>query len=173
MRSNAVIPPEMVKRIAQWDGESGRDSNLIVSGRTAVGSEKDHRALLHAMTLLRTARPWRLAIVGDGPERAALEAFVHTAGFADRVIFTGYVDDPFAWTMRASLAVCSSIYEGLCNALVEALVCDAPVVSTPVPMDRRKFCRMGVTERLCRLATRLRWRRKSTAPSIALQIGAH
>jgi glycosyltransferase involved in cell wall biosynthesis len=142
MRSNAVIPPEMVERIAQWDGENGRDGNLIISvGR--LSPEKDHRTLLRAMTLLRTDRPWRLAIVGDGSERAALEAFVRTAGLADRVIFTGYVADPFAWTMGASVAVCSSIYEGLCNAIIEALACGTPVVSTACPYGPAEILQDG------------------------------
>jgi glycosyltransferase involved in cell wall biosynthesis len=132
MLSNAVIPPATVNRIARWDGEAGREKDLIVCvGR--LSPEKDQRTLLRAMTLLPADRPWRLAIVGDGPERPALEAFARSNGLAGRIVFTGHVADPFDWMMRARVAVCSSIYEGLCNAVIEALGCGTPVVSTACP----------------------------------------
>ena len=132
MLTNAVVPPAMAHRIAQWDGETGREDDLIVSvGR--LSPEKDQRTLIRALALLPAARPWRLAIVGDGPERLALEALARSHGLADRIVFTGQVADPFAWMMRARLAVCASVYEGLCNAIIEALACGTPVVSTDCP----------------------------------------
>jgi glycosyltransferase involved in cell wall biosynthesis len=132
MLTNAVIPPAAAERIAQWDGESGRDRGLIVCvGR--LSPEKDQRMLIRAVNMLPAGLPWRLAIVGDGAERPALEALVSKLGLTDRVTFTGQVADPFAWMMRARVAVCASIYEGLCNAIIEALACGTPVVSTNCP----------------------------------------
>jgi glycosyltransferase involved in cell wall biosynthesis len=132
MLTNAVVPPAAADRIAQWDGETGRERDLIVSvGR--LSPEKDQRTLIHAMSLLPAARAWRLAIVGDGPERPALEALARSYGLAGRIIFTGQVADPFVWMMRARVAICASVYEGLCNAIIEALACGTPVVSTNCP----------------------------------------
>jgi glycosyltransferase involved in cell wall biosynthesis len=142
MRSNAVIPPAMADRIARWDGESGREPDLIVCvGR--LSPQKEHRTLLRAMTLMPPHRGWRLAIVGEGPERAALEAYARQLGLAQRVVFTGYVADPFAWMMRAGVAICSSVYEGLCNAIIEALACGTPVVSTDCPYGPREILQDG------------------------------
>jgi glycosyltransferase involved in cell wall biosynthesis len=95
------------------------------------------------VSLLPAQRPWRLAIVGEGPERPALEAMVGALGLAQRVTFTGYVADPFAWMMRARLAVCASVYEGLCNAIIEALACGTPVVSTDCPYGPREILQDG------------------------------
>ncbi len=142
MRANAVIPPAMAKRLAQWDGESGRERDLIVCvGR--LSPEKDHRTLLRALSLLPAACRWRLAVVGDGAERAALEDFARRSGLAGRTIFTGEVADPFAWMMRARLAVCSSLYEGLGNAIIEALACGTPVISTDCPYGPREILQGG------------------------------
>jgi glycosyltransferase involved in cell wall biosynthesis len=132
MLTNAVIPAETVARLAQWDGESGREPGLIVSiGR--LSPEKDQRTLIRAVAMLPVDLPWRLAIVGEGVERAALEALVRDLGLTDRIVFTGQVADPFAIVMCARVAVCASVYEGLCNAIIEALACGTPVVSTNCP----------------------------------------
>ena len=132
MLTNAVIPEETAARLAQWDGESGREAGLIVSvGR--LSPEKDQRTLIRAVAMLPVELPWRLAIVGDGAERPALEALVRDLGLGDRIVFTGQVADPFVVVMRARVAVCASVYEGLCNAIIEALACGTPVVSTNCP----------------------------------------
>jgi glycosyltransferase involved in cell wall biosynthesis len=142
MRSNAVITPENADRLAQWDGEQGREPDLIVSmGR--LSPEKNQKMLLEALALLGPDRPWRLAVIGDGPERVALEESARDLGLSDRVSFIGYVTDPFAWMMRAKVAVCSSEYEGLCNAIIEALGCGTPVVSTDCPYGPREILQGG------------------------------
>jgi glycosyltransferase involved in cell wall biosynthesis len=142
MRTNAVIPPAMVKELEQWDGEKGREHDLIICvGR--LSAEKDQRTLLHAVTLLPPDRPWRLAIVGDGPDRAALESLVRSNGLSQRIAFIGQVADPFVWMRKARVAVCSSIYEGLGNAIIEALACGTPVVSTDCPYGPREILQGG------------------------------
>ena len=50
---------------------------------------------------------------------------------------------PFAWFKRASLLVCSSVYEGLGNAIIEALACGTPVVSTDCPYGPREILAGG------------------------------
>jgi glycosyltransferase involved in cell wall biosynthesis len=142
MRTNAVIPPSTVERLRQWDGETGREPDLVVCvGR--LSPEKDHRTLLRAMALLPPECSWRLAIVGDGHERRQLEAYARDRGVGERTMFTGHVADPFAWMMRASVAVCASIYEGLGNAVIEALACGTPVVSTDCPYGPREILKDG------------------------------
>ena len=142
MLTNAVVPPAAANRIAQWDGEAGRENDLIVCiGR--LSPEKDQRTLIRAVSLLPAAQPWRLAIVGDGPERPALQALARELGVADRIVFTGEVSDPFGFMMRARLAVCASVYEGLGNAIIEALACGTPVVSTDCPYGPSEILQGG------------------------------
>lgn len=142
MLTNAVVPPATVKRIAEWNGEAGRESDLIVcAGR--LSPEKDQQTLIRAVALLPEGRPWRLAVLGDGPERRSLEELAYSSGVDDRVGFLGEVADPFAWMMRARVVVCSSIYEGLGNAIIEALACGTPVVSTACPYGPREILRDG------------------------------
>jgi glycosyltransferase involved in cell wall biosynthesis len=142
MRLNAVIPPSQITRLAQWDGEAGRERDLVLCvGR--LSREKGHRELMAAMTLMPAGRRWRLVILGDGPERAALEAVARSRGIADRTVFAGYDPDVFAWMMRASVVVLSSIYEGLPCVIMEALACGTPVVSTDCPHGPREILQAG------------------------------
>ena len=142
MLTNAVVPPAAANRIAQWDGEAGRENDLIVCiGR--LSPEKDQRTLIRAVSLLPAAQPWRLAIVGDGPERPALQALARDLDVADRIVFAGEVSDPFGFMMRARLAVCASVYEGLGNAIIEALACGTPVVSTDCPYGPSEILQGG------------------------------
>jgi glycosyltransferase involved in cell wall biosynthesis len=142
MHTNAVLSPVIEKWIAQWDGDHGRENDLVVCiGR--LSAEKGQHTLLRALALLPPDRHWRLAIIGEGPDRAALEAFAQANGLAQRIQFTGQVADPFVWMRKARVAVCSSIYEGLGNTIIEALACGTPVVSTDCPYGPREILQDG------------------------------
>lgn len=75
-----------------------------------------------------------LHIVGEGPERANLERLARSLNVADRVHFTGQIDQPMLATMLGAtdlLANCSD-REGIANVLLEALACGTPVAATPI-----------------------------------------
>jgi glycosyltransferase involved in cell wall biosynthesis len=142
MRTNAVLSPAIIDRISRWDGESGREAGLIVwVGR--LSAEKDPHTLLRAVSMLPPNRPWRLAMIGDGPLRTGLEVFCHSNRIADRVTFTGYVTDPIGWMMRANVLVLSSLYEGFGNVIIEALACGTSVVCTDCPYGPQEILRGG------------------------------
>lgn len=73
-----------------------------------------------------------LAIVGDGEERGRLEAEVRSRGLADRVHFTGWVDDVPGVLADCNVVASSARNEGTPVALVEALAASRAVVATDV-----------------------------------------
>jgi glycosyltransferase involved in cell wall biosynthesis len=74
----------------------------------------------------------QLLLVGDGPERAALEALSRELGLGDRVRFCGMVHDVRDYLQASDLFVLPSRFEGLSNALLEAMSCGLPAVTTRV-----------------------------------------
>jgi glycosyltransferase involved in cell wall biosynthesis len=74
----------------------------------------------------------QLVLVGDGPERAAIESRVGNAGLGGRVTFTGEVEDVRPLLSRFACLVVPSEFEGLPNVVLEAMAAGVPVVARPV-----------------------------------------
>ncbi len=73
-----------------------------------------------------------LEIVGDGPERTALEALARETGVADRVVFAGWSTNAREWLGRWDAFVIPSRFEGLPLALLDAMLAELPVVASDV-----------------------------------------
>lgn len=94
---------------------------------------KDVPTFLRAARLVRERRPEvRFSLVGDGPERASLEAEVRALGLADAVCFHGWRRDLPAVYGDLDVVVNASRNEGTPVALIEALAAGRPVVATAV-----------------------------------------
>lgn len=71
-----------------------------------------------------------LHIAGDGPLRQSLTQQIAQLGLQNHVLLHGHVRNPYAMMQRADLFVMPSIYEGLPNALLEAMACGVPVLTS-------------------------------------------
>ncbi len=111
----------------------GRTLRLLAVGRLV--EKKGFAVLVDAVSRLR--RPFDLRIVGDGPERAALEAQAVQAGVRDRIVFCGsrtHAELPAEYA-AADVVVVPSIADrtgdrdGLPNVVLEAMASARPVVA--------------------------------------------
>lgn len=110
--------------------------------------QKDFATLLAAFARVRAAQPARLIIIGEGPERANLEALVRQLGIEDDVDLPGFVANPYAWMARSDVFVLSSRWEGLVNVVAEALGVGIPIVATDCPSGPREILADGRYGRL-------------------------
>jgi glycosyltransferase involved in cell wall biosynthesis len=117
-----------------WIGDGGSPVLLSV-GR--LNTQKRFDVLIRAAALVRTKRPIRVLILGEGEDRAKLESLVRELALGDCVSMPGYCDNPYAYMAKARLYVMASAWEGFPNALVEAMACGLPVVSTDCPSGPR------------------------------------
>ncbi|MBR1473038.1 MAG: glycosyltransferase family 4 protein [Paludibacteraceae bacterium] len=102
----------------------------------AVGrlhEQKGFDLLLQAWQPIEKHYPeWQLRIVGEGPQRAALERQIREQGL-EHVVLAGRTADVAKEYAAASLFVLSSRYEGLPLALIEAMWCGTPCVAFDCP----------------------------------------
>jgi glycosyltransferase involved in cell wall biosynthesis len=106
---------------------AGAGARFIAVGRLAY--QKGYDRLLTA--LAPNAGDMHVAVFGEGEERAALEAQVHSLGLAERVTFAGFDPNPAPWIAGADALLLPSRWEGLPNVALEALACGTPVIATP------------------------------------------
>ena len=71
----------------------------------------------------------RLIIIGNG-KKEKLEAFAEKLSIRDKTDFFSAVPNPFPYMAKADIFVCSSLYEGLSNVMLEATALGKPVIST-------------------------------------------
>ena len=111
--------------------ELGLDPRAPLIGIVAtLRSWKGHRYLIEALAQLDD-RTTRLAIVGDGPQRAALEELAATLNIADRIVFAGNRDDVSPWLQSFDVfALPSYANEGVPQALLQAMFTGLASVTT-------------------------------------------
>ncbi len=95
---------------------------------------KGHDYLLEAIALDRRGwSGWTIVVVGDGPHRPKLESHLAALSLGDLVQFVGQQDDVVPWFQAMDLVTLPSYgEEGVPQAIMQAMACGIPVVSTPV-----------------------------------------
>jgi len=112
-------------------------STPIILGVGRINPQKDFSTLVKAFSEVNKEIPSRLMILGqsdkDDTETIALYKLIEELKISDKVIFPGFVQNPFSYFSHADLFVLSSRWEGLPGALIQAIACGCPSVSTDCP----------------------------------------
>ena len=120
------------KTAPPWRNFAGDGPVLVATGRLI--RQKGFDLLLRALARCKSAgRAARLVIVGEGPERAALNATAAELGLTDRLLMPGFIADSAAWYAHGDLFVLPSRWEGFGHVIVEAMACGLPVVAFDCP----------------------------------------
>jgi glycosyltransferase involved in cell wall biosynthesis len=128
-RVHVVRNPVLAGKPAPLAACAPTSTHLVAAGRLVQAKGFD--TLIDAMALLaRQGERVTLAIHGDGPERAALEAQIARAGLHGTVTLAGYTPDLAPAIAGAALFVSSSRREGFGNVLIEAMAVGTPVLAT-------------------------------------------
>jgi len=122
--------PDAPARLRERHGLGGR---FVVLACCRLNREKGLDHLLRAIASMRAQAPdLSMVFVGDGSDRAALEALTRELDLSGVVTFIGWSNDALDWLATADVVVQPSLCESYCQVLVEALAFKKPVVMTPV-----------------------------------------
>lgn len=127
------VDPSLLGPALRRPGQTDAPLQIVCTGRLVAA--KGHHILLEALLLLQQRGvPFEATLIGAGPERASLEAFVQRTGLHAAVRFTGALSHPetLAQVRRADLFVLASFAEGIPVALMEAMALAVPCVSTSI-----------------------------------------
>ena len=131
IQNKSVIIPNMVNEIFYSTAKKANRKNVVTAGRLSSG--KNHKLLIEAFAKIKGNGADDLVIYGEGELRSALEEMVRQRGLDGRVFLPGAVTDVAGMLSAAKLFVLSSDYEGMPNALMEAMAMGLPCISTDCP----------------------------------------
>ncbi len=111
---------------------ASREKRIVTVGK--LFPQKNHALLIRAFAKITSEFPEHtLEIYGDGELRESLQTLIDSLHLGKRIILKGVRNDIDTALEHASLFVLSSDYEGVSNALMEAMALGLPVISTDCP----------------------------------------
>ena len=152
-KKSHIIPNPVAVHAERTSEEPFR---IVTAGR--LTAQKNHAMLIEAVSMLKDEFPQlSLDIYGDGERKAQLQSLIDENGMSDRITLRGNVSDLHSRIANAGLFVMTSEFEGLSNALLEAMMLGLPCISTDYPgadelirhRENGILVPRGDTERLC------------------------
>ena len=136
----AVLEEEIVHRV-----RANGSSPVVVSVGRLENQQKRYDVMLGAFRLLLRSHPdCRLEIYGTGPDEAPIRSWIAEHGMEKAVRLMGRTDHPLRAMDAADIFLTTSDYEGISNALLEAMAIGMPVVATDCsPGGARLLIRNG------------------------------
>jgi glycosyltransferase involved in cell wall biosynthesis len=132
---NGIDPgplPDAQGRIAARKQLGVPADSLVIGTIGRLDPVKDLATLLRALAQCSQEVQALLVIIGDGPERPALEALARELSVDSRVQFLGHRDDARQWLPACDVYVNSSVSEGVSLTILEAMAAGLPVIATRV-----------------------------------------
>lgn len=115
------------------------DKNIILSIGRLVEAKAFHLAVRAAKILKDHQKEFVWYIIGEGAERIKLEQEIKNLGLENDVILLGKRSNPYPYLKHCDYYVQTSIYEGSCITLDEAMVFQKAIITTDFPAAKEKI----------------------------------
>ena len=112
--------------------------NFTFSHVARIERGKNHALVLAAIAKIKH-RKFKVLVIGQGPQEEYIKAMAKKLDIADKIIFLGYRQNVVKYVARSQCHLLTSDAEGFPNALLEALACGTPVISTDCPTGPREL----------------------------------
>ena len=116
--------------------------NAVAVGRLNI--QKDYKTMIYSVEKIIQVKPdFILHIIGSGELLNELKTLVSDLDLDNNIIFHGFVHNPYPYLKHSDLFLMSSLWEGLPNAMIEALALGTQVVSTDCVAGPREILKDG------------------------------
>lgn len=112
--------------------------NFTFSHVARIEKGKNHTLVLTAVKKIEN-RDFKVLLVGQGPQEETIKALAQKMGISNKIVFLGYRQNVVKYIARSKCHLLTSDAEGFPNALLEALACGTPVISTDCPTGPREL----------------------------------
>ena len=130
---SVIIPnPIFTEKMPDTPYEGIREKKIVSVGR--LNKQKNQILLIDAFYLILKDFPeYKLYIWGEGAERTNIEGYIRKLGIEKSVFLPGVTENIYMEIYEASLFILPSDFEGMPNALIEAMALGIPCISTDCP----------------------------------------
>ena len=125
---NAGFEQDIYQKMQQGSDLVVAPIQLVACGR--LTEQKGFDILIDAIANIQINEDFKLWILGTGPDEQKLKKQVSENGLSEKIIFTGFVDNPYSYFKEADIFLLSSRWEGFGNVITEAMACGTAVVAT-------------------------------------------
>lgn len=111
--------------------ETPKRDRIVIVGR--LHPQKNHKLAIDAFSIFQKNHPsYTLSIYGEGPLKNEIQSYIDSLNLSNSIILEGAVCDVMKKILDAKVFLMTSDFEGMPNALIEAMCLGLPCVSTPV-----------------------------------------
>lgn len=143
IKDKGIIIPNPIKTDLPYWNSKNNNKTIITACR--LMKQKNLPMLIDAFEKISVDYPdYILKIFGEGELRQELTSYISEKGLSSKVLLPGFSENIHQEMEKSSLFAISSDYEGISNAMLEALAIGIPVVSTDTPTGGgRMFIKNG------------------------------
>ena len=149
LREHCSVVPVVIPNAIRDLHPPGEPRRTLIVAAGRLDWHKGFDVVLRAFATGVASFPeWRLAILGTGPQEAALVALSQELGIESKVEFAGDSRNIEEWFSRAAILVHASRFEGFPNVILEAMALGAAVVATDCRSGPADIIQDGINGRL-------------------------
>lgn len=130
IQARAIVIPNFIEKRVPEENLNIEKRNSFVTCSRLDNKSKNHLLLISAFYKFNKINSnYKLEFYGDGPDRAQYEQLIKELGMYDNIILHGRIDNPMEEAKKCKFFILSSKYEGMPNALIEALAYGMPCIA--------------------------------------------
>jgi glycosyltransferase involved in cell wall biosynthesis len=123
------IDKELIRKFSN-DFYSEYSNTKYISAMGRFTFHKNFELLIDAYIKSAISKNYKLIIIGDGSYKDTYLKKIRENGFSDKIIFTGFLKNPFPIIKDSFLFINTSLKESFCNVILEAAILNVPVIAT-------------------------------------------